>query len=421
MLTLSCGQNSLSFLSGKQSPYQQYSTKLDRAGLSESQVVIRWQQAGEEALTKALESEVPFAFSTLFRAKEVKAVAWKFDLQRGQSLRLKMDFEARDSSLVFADIFVESDLKNVGWFTSVDGTYSFESKKNQTYILRVQPELFAQGNFTLMVEKEATYAVFPVYGKNAQAVHSFWGAPRGGGTRKHEGIDIFAAKGTPVLAPVDGLVTAVRDRGLGGKQVWLRDAERGFSLYFAHLDSQLVSFGQRLNAGDTLGLVGNTGNARFTPPHLHFGIYSGGAFDPFPMVDNRNQKAEISDLSVDALVLSIIGSRANFRNRPTTRSEVVMTLENGNPIKIVGAQGSWYRVEAPDQREGYVHSSLVGAPRGKSLEADNLWVWENPFLNPEDSLLINGELARVGAYDGFTMLLDDFQNVYYSKLDRVVN
>ena len=419
-LAQSCGQNSLSFLSGKQSAYDEYSTKLDKAGLYETSVGQAWKESGNQALVGALESDVPFSFSTLFRAKEVKAIAWKFDLLRGQSIKLSMDFNTKDSSLVFADIFEEDGLKNVNWFTSADGTHSFESKKSQTYILRIQPELFAEGNLILTVEKAPTYAVFPIYGKDASAVQSFWGAARGGGTRKHEGIDIFASRGTPVLAPVDGIVSSVRDRGLGGKQVWLRDSERGFSLYFAHLDSQLVSFGQSLKAGDTLGLVGNTGNARFTPPHLHFGIYSGGAFDPLPMVDNRNQKAEVSNLSVDDFVLNIKGAKANFRNKPTTtNSEVLTTLENENSVKLIGAQGSWYRIETPDQQEGYVHSSLVEPSRKEALEANDLWVWSNPFESPRDSLLLNGELKKLGEYEGFAMLTDDSQNVYYVRVEKL--
>ena len=54
-------------------------------------------------------------------------------------------------------------------------------------------------------------------------------------------------------------------------------------LYYAHLDQQLVSPGERVNAGEIVGTVGNTGNARTTAPHLHFGIYAvgRGAIDPY--------------------------------------------------------------------------------------------------------------------------------------------
>jgi murein DD-endopeptidase MepM/ murein hydrolase activator NlpD len=58
------------------------------------------------------------------------------------------------------------------------------------------------------------------------------------------------------------------------------------STYYAHLDRQAVTPGQRVNAGDLVGWVGNTGNARTTPPHLHFGVYlaAAGAVDPLPFI-----------------------------------------------------------------------------------------------------------------------------------------
>jgi len=66
----------------------------------------------------------------------------------------------------------------------------------------------------------------------------------------------------------------------------LRLTNRNITLYYAHLDKQLVSEGQYVKKGDTLGLVGNTGNARYTPAHLHFGIYTySGPMDPFPFVN----------------------------------------------------------------------------------------------------------------------------------------
>src|SRR5690606_29402536 len=116
LATYSCGQNSLSFLSGKQSPYEEYNSKLDKAGLSKNQVGKNWRQAGVEALQQPLKSELSFGFSTLFRAKEVKAIAWEFYLQKGQSIKLTLDFVAIDSSFVFADIFQQEDLKNLEGF-----------------------------------------------------------------------------------------------------------------------------------------------------------------------------------------------------------------------------------------------------------------------------------------------------------------
>lgn len=128
--------------------------------------------------------------------------------------------------------------------------------------------------------------VFPVAGKRSR-IGSFWGAIRDGGARKHEGIDIFAAKKTPVLAVHDGIITTVGSGGRGGKYVWLKSIDNRFTYYYAHLDKQLVKPGQRVKKGQQIGTVGNTGNAKLTPPHLHFGMYSyAGAVDPLPFVEN---------------------------------------------------------------------------------------------------------------------------------------
>lgn len=127
-------------------------------------------------------------------------------------------------------------------------------------------------------------AVFPVAGKKS-VIGSFWGAAREGGNRKHEGIDIFAKKGTPVVAVTEGMIVDVGNTPRGGKTVWLRSYTDDFYYYYAHLDKQLVQAGQSVKKGAFLGTVGNTGNARLTPSHLHFGIYSySGAIDPLPHV-----------------------------------------------------------------------------------------------------------------------------------------
>ncbi len=133
--------------------------------------------------------------------------------------------------------------------------------------------------------------MFPVSGNKAKT-QSFWGDARDGGARKHEGIDIMAPRGAPVVAVHDGIISVLNENNAGGKVVWLRPNGKDYTLYYAHLDEQLVSTGQRVNAGDTIGLVGNTGNARTTVPHLHFGIYTtGGAVDPYPFVNPTVQSA----------------------------------------------------------------------------------------------------------------------------------
>ncbi len=106
-----------------------------------------------------------------------------------------------------------------------------------------------------------------------------WGFPRGGGTRYHEGNDLFAAQGTPVKAPVSGTVEFVTGE-IGGLQ---------FRLYgddgVKYIGSHMAEFGKdgKVRAGDVLGYVGTTGNAKGTPPHLHFGMYLGSTvINPYP-------------------------------------------------------------------------------------------------------------------------------------------
>lgn len=124
----------------------------------------------------------------------------------------------------------------------------------------------------------------PVQGVRARQVADTFGAPRGS-DRTHQGVDIFANRGTPVVSATRGLVASVRDGGLGGKQVWVIGPGRERH-YYAHLDDWAVdlSTGQVVHAGDVLGFVGTTGNAQGTPPHLHYGIYGAdGAYDPLPL------------------------------------------------------------------------------------------------------------------------------------------
>ena len=113
-----------------------------------------------------------------------------------------------------------------------------------------------------------------------------WGAPRSGG-RRHKGVDLMAAAGTRLVAVEAGTVTRAGwgDR-LGGLRVWLRGDRSHDSYYYAHLSQVAVKAGQRVHRGQLVGRVGQTGNARSTPPHLHFEVHpdGGAAVKPTPYV-----------------------------------------------------------------------------------------------------------------------------------------
>lgn len=133
----------------------------------------------------------------------------------------------------------------------------------------------------------------PVEGVSVANVADTWGAPRGSG-RTHEGQDIFAPRGTPVYSATPGYIYRVGTSTLGGNVVWIIGAG-GRRYYYAHLDAWAdIEEGQAVTVDTVIGYIGNTGNARTTPPHLHFGVYSGSrrtcdrqVYDPLPLLVNR--------------------------------------------------------------------------------------------------------------------------------------
>ncbi|MEZ5100442.1 MAG: M23 family metallopeptidase [Thermoleophilia bacterium] len=131
--------------------------------------------------------------------------------------------------------------------------------------------------------------VFPVYGPEASFGDDFNAARSSTGW--HHGNDIFGPVGAPVLAVADGELFLVGWNTLGGWRLWLRD-EQGNEYYYAHLSafSPKAVDGARVKAGDVIGFLGRSGEARTTPPHLHFEIHPrellgmgyDGVIDPYP-------------------------------------------------------------------------------------------------------------------------------------------
>jgi len=125
--------------------------------------------------------------------------------------------------------------------------------------------------------------VCPVNGINSFT--DTWGAPRSGG-RYHQGVDMLAARGTPVVAVEAGSVKRMSTSSLGGITVWIR-GESGDEFYYAHLDQWApgLSTGQRVDPGTQIGAVGTTGNAPEHIPHLHWEYHpgGGGAVNPTPL------------------------------------------------------------------------------------------------------------------------------------------
>ncbi|MEO8435377.1 MAG: M23 family metallopeptidase [Pyrinomonadaceae bacterium] len=127
----------------------------------------------------------------------------------------------------------------------------------------------------------------PLGDVSRKQIANTWHAPRG--DRQHEGQDIFAPRGTPVLSGTEGYILKIGENNLGGQTVSVIGAG-GRTYYYAHLDSYApqIAVGDYVTRQSMLGYVGTTGNAAGTPPHLHFGVYgSGGAMNPLPLLADR--------------------------------------------------------------------------------------------------------------------------------------
>ena len=134
---------------------------------------------------------------------------------------------------------------------------------------------------------------FPVYGRDARIADDF-GADRQIGA--HQGNDVFAAFGAPVLAVTDGELFKVGTLPISGNRLWLR-SDAGDEFFYAHLSafSPAAVNGRRVKAGQVLGFTGNTGDAEPTPPHVHFEIHPGGgdAIDPFEILSAWQEKRDV--------------------------------------------------------------------------------------------------------------------------------
>jgi len=142
------------------------------------------------------------------------------------------------------------------------------------------------------MEPDQTIAM-PIQDVSKKQIADTWHAPRGN-DRLHEGQDIFAPQGTPVLSATEGYIVNIGENNLGGQTVSVVGAG-GRSYYYAHLDSYAphIAEGDYVTKQTVLGYVGTTGNASGTPPHLHFGVYApGGAMNPLPLLSDRPPSAK---------------------------------------------------------------------------------------------------------------------------------
>ena len=277
----SCNSSVNKIFGTKKTPHEAYADRVDNNPAGK-----QWVDVSKKVLEAPQPIKLPLRLLGYFPAGKPRALALTFFAKHGERINFDLSETAGNSDVLYADIYRWDGTAAVHVLAADTALsfFGFDTEETGEYILRLQPELEKTAAYSLSVSVAPSLG-FPVSGNKAR-VGSVWGDSRDGGSRSHEGIDIFAARLTPAIAAADGYISRVNDGGLGGKTINLKVADRNLSLYYAHLDTQLVKEGQQVKKGDTLGLVGSTGNASSTSPHLHFGIYSyGGAIDPLPFVN----------------------------------------------------------------------------------------------------------------------------------------
>ncbi len=345
----------------RRTPRERYEASLDAAGLAETGLVRDWRGAGLRALAAAPGVTLPLEEQGYFAAGEPAALSWRVAVRRGQRLSLDVRFDADSTALLFIEVWRDHPdgagaFHRVAAADSGERSLSWSRRQDGDLIIRVQPELLRGGRFAVRLGLAPVLA-FPVERRGERDIGSRFGAPRDGGRRDHHGIDIFAPRGSPALAGADGVVRRVETTTIGGNVVWLRDRD-GHSLYYAHLDRQSVVEGQEIRAGDTVGFIGNSGNAITSPPHLHFGVYSRGEgpLDPWWFV--HRPRGTPPKLVADTLVLGswlrTPSAGAKLLSRPVARETPLRALPGHTPLRVLAAVGHWFRVRLPDGETGFV-------------------------------------------------------------------
>jgi peptidoglycan LD-endopeptidase LytH len=343
------------------SPRDDYARELASIG---GDVLRAWEDASRRALRSGLSIAPSFRERVRFPADAPHAVAYRFPLREGQTLRIRITGLDTGGAL-FADMFhaIGGDLfRPVYSAPRRAREVHFTARITGEYVLRLQPQVDG-GLFDIVVEGNSSL-LFPVAGAGMRQVGGVFGDPRDGGRRRHEGVDIFAPRGTPVVAVTAGRVTQAGSTPIGGRVIWLADHASDLSYYYAHLHEIRVAEGAVVAAGDIIGTVGNTGNAAGTPPHLHFGAYRPGtiAVDPAPLLVYT---APLRALAVDDDLLGrwarTSAERVRLRTSPDLAAAVVTELAPATPLLVLGGVADWHRVLLADGTTGFLAAGSTQA------------------------------------------------------------
>ncbi len=341
--------------------HEKYVLSLDAADLSQTALGLKWIDASNEALKSPIEINAPYEQEFYVLEDEPKAYAFKVDGSKGHKIEVSLEQTAGDSTLVFLDAYrvgTESSVTHelIASADKADRDLFFEVVEDGSFVIRFQNELLRKGQFRIKIIKVPSLD-FPVAGGTTYDIGSLFGVDRDAGKRRHEGIDIFAKRHTPIIAPSAGNINyaGTRKGSLGGTVIWMRDNNRNQTIYFAHLQDVFVKKGDKVVKGDTIGSVGNSGNAITTAPHLHFGIYQeNGAVNPYDHVVSLKTRPNRLLANTDYLGQVVRTKRqSSLRSKSKDKDEPTL-LDKHQFLKVNGCFASYYNVELPDGQQGYI-------------------------------------------------------------------
>ena len=151
---------------------------------------------------------------------------------------------------------------------------------------------------SVAVARTAGGLAMPVAGIRPEQLTDSWHDARGGGARQHEALDIAAPRDTPVLAAFGGRIDKLFASARGGTTLYIRSPDGATQAYYAHLSryADLLREGQAVKQGETVGYVGDTGDAGAGNTHLHFALahigpgdkwWQGTPYNPYPLLAGK--------------------------------------------------------------------------------------------------------------------------------------
>ncbi|MDB5019313.1 MAG: hypothetical protein JWQ28_440 [Pedobacter sp.] len=403
------------------SPHELYLRKLSTAGLDKTAMGRAWMDTSNQVLTNAVNIKLPYKESGYFAAERVPASSYKFTVQRGQKISIQLTKVPAREFMIYMDVWEILDNQSTKLIASADtlnSSLSINADENRSYLLRLQPELLRSGSYTLQINTGPSLS-FPVKTSSKPRIESLFGVGRDADTRRHEGIDIFDAFHTPVIASANGTVTRVAENKLGGLVVMMRPEGKDYTLYYAHLDKQIAKEGQQVLVGDTLGLMGKTGNASTTAPHLHFGIYTGsGAIDPYPFVNPTMKVAPPILSSTENLNATLRSKEKTYLfERDEPGSKPLLNLPAATILHIEAAASSWYKATLPNGKIGYIQSKDVlpvsTALRRLRLSADQVMMYDQPSGSAavKKNLSVGSDVNLLGSFDTYYLIQDQNKEI----------